>query len=68
MYDHLIFLSILLSMDAAFYFSKVRHFLRNLWTTRSFKSGGFEDEIEESMRGFARDNLGFEIGEGAFEG
>jgi len=67
MYHHVIFLNILLSMDLAFYTSKVRHFFRNLWTG-ALKPGGFEDDIEESMRDFAKDNLGFEIKEGAFEG
>ena len=31
-------------------------------------SGGFEDELEESMRGFAKDNLGIEMGADAFAG
>jgi aarF domain-containing kinase len=68
MYNHVLFLGILLSMDFAFYSSKVKHFFRNLWYTGTLKAGGFEDDIEESMRDFAKDNLGFEIGEGAFEG
>jgi len=31
-------------------------------------SGGFEEELEESMRGFAKDNLGIEVDANAFVG
>lgn len=55
-------------MDLAFYSSKIRYFFRNLWAMGTLKKLNFEDEIEESMRDFAKDNFGFEIGEGAFEG
>jgi aarF domain-containing kinase len=68
MYDHILFLGILLSMDLAFYTSKIKHFFRNFWAMGTLKAGGFEDDIEESMRDFAKDNFGFEIKEGAFEG
>jgi aarF domain-containing kinase len=42
------------------------------WVMLRFGFGGqregFEDELERSMRGFTKNNLGFEVAPNAFEG
>jgi aarF domain-containing kinase len=41
------------------------------WLGLKFGFGGregFEDELERSMRGFTKSNLGFEVAPNAFEG
>ncbi|KZS87184.1 atypical/ABC1/ABC1-B protein kinase [Sistotremastrum niveocremeum HHB9708] len=58
-YRHIVYLSIMLSMDIAFYTSKV-------WGYFTRGEEGWEEQIERGMRGFAKQNFGVEIAEGAF--
>ncbi|OSX61911.1 hypothetical protein POSPLADRAFT_1070397 [Postia placenta MAD-698-R-SB12] len=62
---YLVFLLVTFSIDVAFWVSKVRQGVR-LWLGLS--SEGFEDELERSMRGFAKSNFGIEITQEMFEG
>ena len=59
------FLSVMWSIDFVFYATRIRQWasLRLGWTTSSF-----EDELEKTMKGFAKSNFGVEIGDTAFEG
>ncbi|TFY56522.1 hypothetical protein EVJ58_g7590 [Rhodofomes roseus] len=52
-------------LDLAFYVTRARQ-----WALRmvGLKGEGFEDELERTMRGFARTNFGIEITQGAFDG
>lgn len=59
------FLAIMSAVDAAFWWSKVRQWYR---IRMGWSSESFEDELERSMRGFAKSNFGVEIAENAFEG
>lgn len=62
---YLVFLLVTFSIDVAFWVSKVRQGVR-LWLGLS--SEGFEDELERTMRGFAKSNFGIEITQEVFEG
>lgn len=59
------FVLITLSIDLAFWAARTRQWisLRLGWA-----SGGFEDELERTMRGIAKTNFGVDIAETAFEG
>ncbi|KAI0795083.1 ABC1 family-domain-containing protein [Abortiporus biennis] len=59
------FLAVTLAIDVAFYTSKIRQWIRQ---KLGLKSVGFEDELEQTMRGFAKDNLGLELAEDVFDG
>lgn len=59
------FIVVMFSVDVAFWSSKTRQWFR---TQMGWTSEGFEDELERSMRGFAKNNFGVEIAENAFEG
>lgn len=62
---YLLFRVVMASIDIIFYYTRLRQWVSLLfgWNTRSF-----EDELERTMRGFAKDNFGVEITEAAFEG
>lgn len=38
------------------------------WGLSWARRGNFEEELEKTMRGFAKDSLGFDVGSGVFEG
>ncbi|KAI0363112.1 ABC1-domain-containing protein [Pilatotrama ljubarskyi] len=65
MFSHLVFLSVMLTTDVLFWATKVRQ-----WFWRHFgrKSESFEDELERTMRDFAKSNFGVDIPENVFEG
>lgn len=62
---YLLFRVVMASIDIIFYYTRLRQWVSLLFgrNTRSF-----EDELERTMRGFAKDNFGVEITEAAFEG
>ncbi|EMD33278.1 hypothetical protein CERSUDRAFT_57434 [Gelatoporia subvermispora B] len=61
----LVFQIVMLSIDIAFWATKLRQWIK----LKLGQSGeGFEDQLERTMREFAKSNLGLEIAEGAFEG
>ena len=59
------FLAVLLGTDLAFWAARARQWLAGLL---GVASGGFEDELERTMRGFAKSNFGVDIAQTAFEG
>ncbi|KAF9466710.1 atypical/ABC1/ABC1-B protein kinase [Collybia nuda] len=65
-WHHLIFRGIMLSLDIAFWKSRLTQWVRGLLGLRP--GFGFEDEMERSMRGFAKANLGVDVAPGAFAG
>lgn len=65
-WHHFVFRGVMFSLDVVFWKNKF-----TLWVRRSFglRPGvGFEDELERSMRGFAKSSLGVDVAPGAFEG
>ena len=72
-WHHLIFQTIMLQLDIIFWKSRFLQWFGHLRArfhlgTMKKSSGGFEEELEESMRGFAKDNLGIEVDANAFVG
>jgi len=72
-YFDLVFRSVMLTLDLAFYKSRFMSWLSNIRMRfnlggSSANGGGFEDELERSMRGFAKDSLGIDVNMSAFEG
>ncbi|RPD53409.1 atypical/ABC1/ABC1-B protein kinase [Lentinus tigrinus ALCF2SS1-7] len=65
LFNHLIFLSVMFSIDVLFWATKVRQ-----WVARRLgrKGESFEDELERTMRNFAKSNFGLDVQQGAFEG
>ena len=64
--SHLVFLSVMFSLDVLFYATRVRQWLaRRLGRTGAVS---FEDALERSMRDFAKSNLGIDVPEGVFDG
>jgi aarF domain-containing kinase len=61
----ILFRTAMFSLDIVFWVSKIRQRVRALL---GLTNGGFEDELERSVRGFARSAFGVEVGPGAFEG
>ena len=59
------FLFVMFSIDVAFWTSKFRQWIRRMLGK---ESDSFEDQIERSMRGFAKDNFGVEIADDVFQG
>jgi aarF domain-containing kinase len=53
------------SLDVVFLVSKLRQRVRALL---GLANGGFEDELERSVRGFTGSAFGVEVGPEAFEG
>lgn len=74
--DFVRFRTTLLVLDFAFIGSGISHWLRFLFRApvsalmgkSDPKAGGFEDDLEQSMRQMARDEFGVELDEGAFVG
>ncbi|SOV06695.1 uncharacterized protein UDID_01847 [Ustilago sp. UG-2017a] len=74
--DFVRFRTTLLVLDLAFVGSGLSHWLRYLFRApvsalmgkSDPKRGGFEDDLEQSMRQMARDEFGVELDEGAFVG
>lgn len=69
----LVFRVVMLTLDFSFWKSRSLRWFRNLRAKFRLgggvsRSGGFEDELERTMRDFAKDNLGINVGEGAFAG
>ncbi|KAI0687097.1 atypical/ABC1/ABC1-B protein kinase [Cytidiella melzeri] len=62
---YLAFLFATFAIDAAFYFTRLKQWTRTLL---GLKSHGFEDELERTMKGFAKSNFGVEIADTAFQG
>ena len=62
------------SLDVAFWRSKFVIWFRGFQVRLHLRGAGaknplgFEEELEETMRGFAKDNLGFEVAQNAFAG
>ena len=56
----------MLSIDLAFWTSKVLQRVRHILGKLSI--AGFEDELERTMRGFAKSTFGIDVVPGAFEG
>lgn len=65
-WHHLIFRSALFSLDILFWKAKITRWIRRkLGMTLGLD---FEDELERSMRGFAKSNFGMDVAHAAFEG
>ena len=64
-WHYFVFRGIMLSLDLAFWTSKVRQWVRLKLGKSSI---GFEDELERTMRGFAKSTLGIDVAPGVFEG
>ncbi|KAI0821036.1 ABC1-domain-containing protein [Irpex lacteus] len=59
------FLFATLTIDAAFQFTRIKQWVRGVF---GLTSVGFEDELERTMKGFAKSNFGVEISDSAFQG
>ncbi|KDR71734.1 hypothetical protein GALMADRAFT_253465 [Galerina marginata CBS 339.88] len=72
---HLLFRAIMLRLDLTFWKTRFIAWAR-VWRARLHlggsasgkDAGGFEEELEKTMRGFAKDSLGIEVAEDAFAG
>ncbi|KAJ7123148.1 ABC1 family-domain-containing protein [Mycena epipterygia] len=66
-YHHLVFRSVMFSLDVAFWVARTRQWL---WRVLGLgRDGmGFEDEIERSVRGLAKSSFGMDVGADAFDG
>jgi len=67
----LVFRIVMFSLDVAFWKAKFIIWLRvrfHLGGTSAKGSLGFEEELEKTMRGFAKDSLGIEVGGNVFAG
>lgn len=64
---HIVFLAIMFSIDTVFWATRVRQ-----WFAARFGrlrgADGFEDELERTMRDFAKSNFGVDIPENVFDG
>lgn len=60
-----VFRGLMFSTDVAFWSTRVKQWVRG---RLGLSSVGFEDELEKSMRGFAKSNLGVDVEPGVFEG
>ena len=63
--SHMGFVLVMFTIDFAFWMSKVKQWVK---IKLGLTSEGFEDELEKTMRGFAKNNFGVEMSENAFEG
>lgn len=54
----------MLSIDLAFWTNKVRQWIRRMLGKSSL---GFEDELERTMRGFAKSAFGVDVAPGVFD-
>ncbi|KAH9846448.1 atypical/ABC1/ABC1-B protein kinase [Lenzites betulinus] len=65
--QHIAFLGVMFSIDALFWATRVRQwFARRIGRHRDDQ--GFEDEIERTMRDYAKSNFGVDIPDTVFEG
>ncbi|KAJ7762792.1 ABC1 family-domain-containing protein [Mycena maculata] len=66
-HHYLVFRTVMLSIDAAFWIARTRQWL---WRVLGLgRDGmGFEDEIERSVRGLAKSSFGMDVGADAFDG
>ncbi|KAF7800085.1 hypothetical protein EIP86_011328 [Pleurotus ostreatoroseus] len=64
-FSYFAYLLIMLTIDASFWYTKLR---QRFWSILGRNSANFEDELEKTMRGFAKSNFGVEISDDAFEG
>jgi aarF domain-containing kinase len=64
--DHLVFKSMMLSLDLAFWTARFRQWVY----ARLFGIGvgSFEDELEKTMRGLMKGNMGIDVETGVFSG
>ncbi|KAF8966801.1 ABC1 family-domain-containing protein [Flammula alnicola] len=73
-WHHLTFQAAMLHLDLIFWKSRFFSWLRNLrahfhlGVVSAKGAAGFEEEIEKSVRTFAKDNLGIDVGDTAFAG
>ncbi|KAK2465037.1 hypothetical protein APHAL10511_003113 [Amanita phalloides] len=64
-WNHLVFRCVLLALDFAFWRSKLVEWMRGKILGKR-KRGGFEEELEQNVREFARERFGIEMGENVF--
>lgn len=62
---YMTFQFITLAIDVHFRVTRARQWL---YLLLGWRSANFEDQLEQTMRGFAKSNFGVEIGDAAFEG
>ena len=62
---YVLFRGVMLSLDVVFWTNRVKGWVRR---KMGLMSEGFEDELERSMRGFAKSNLGVDVAADAFDG
>ncbi|KAJ4486702.1 ABC1 family-domain-containing protein [Lentinula edodes] len=63
--NDIVFRSVLLSLDLAFWTTRLR---QRIFAMFGLKSGSFEDELEKAMRGMMKSSVGVEVGATAFSG
>ncbi|KAK7053810.1 ABC1 domain-containing protein [Favolaschia claudopus] len=66
-YHYAFFRAVMLSIDVVFWISRTRQWFWNALGVE-VDGGGFEDELERSMRGMAKNSFGMDIGADAFDG
>jgi aarF domain-containing kinase len=70
----LVFRAIMFSLDVAFWKVKFSIWLKGLQVRLHLRGAGgkrplgFEEELEKTMRGFAKDSLGIDVTQSAFAG
>jgi len=70
----LVFRTVMFSLDIAFWQARFVIWLRGIQVRLHLGGAdakhpvGFEEELEKTMRGFAKDSLGIEVAENAFAG
>jgi aarF domain-containing kinase len=62
---YVVFRGVMFSLDIAFWTNQVRGWVRKMM---GLMTEGFEDELERSMRGFAKSSLGVDVATNAFDG
>ena len=65
LFGHVLFVSVLFTSDVMFYATRARQWV---WHILGRTSQSFEDELEASMRKFAKSNFGLDVPAGVFEG
>ncbi len=65
LFNHALFVSVLFTSDLIFWATRARQWL---WHIFGRTSQSFEDELEASMRNFAKSNFGIDVPAGVFEG
>ncbi|KIL60038.1 hypothetical protein M378DRAFT_110496 [Amanita muscaria Koide BX008] len=66
-WHHLVFRFVLLTLDLAFWRSKLVAWVKEK-ILRKNQGGGFEEELERNMREFAKGSLGIDVGANVFTG